>query len=102
MRALQQTSKNLGISLASINKTNLNLNFKEKKNEENFLVKVNYSPINPSDLGFLAGVYGKKQYTNFPKPLGFEGSGIISNTSEVHKSLIGKKIAFFCDPENEK
>ena len=97
MRALQQSAKNVGISLSSLNKISLPL----KNNIDKFIVKVNYSPINPSDLGFLAGVYGRKPYTNFPKPMGFEGSGIIEEASESNKSLIGKKIAFYSDHEDE-
>jgi NADPH:quinone reductase-like Zn-dependent oxidoreductase len=102
MRSLQQNSKNLGISLSLIKKPSLKDIEKNKKSDKNFLIKVHYSPINPSDLGFLSGVYGKIPYSNFPKNLGFEGSGIILDTSENNKSLIGKKVAFYCDPENEE
>jgi NADPH:quinone reductase-like Zn-dependent oxidoreductase len=102
MRSLQQNAKNLGVSLSSINRPFLKDIDKYKISDEDFLLKVHYSPINPSDLGFLAGVYGRKPYSNFPKPLGFEGSGIILDASQINKSLIGKKVAFYCDPENEK
>ena len=39
------------------------------------LVKVAATPINPSDLAFLAGLYGFKKPT--PVVPGFEGSGIV-------------------------
>ena len=57
------------------------------------LVKVAASPINPSDLAFLAGVYG------FKKPLptvpGFEGSGTVVATGPgtMARFLKGKRVA---------
>src|SRR4051812_9050580 len=57
------------------------------------LVKVAASPINPSDLAFLAGMYG------FKKPLptipGFEGSGTVvdSGTGTMARFLKGKRVA---------
>lgn len=57
------------------------------------LVKVAASPINPSDLAFLAGMYG------FKKPLptvpGFEGSGtVVANGSgTMARFLRGKPVA---------
>jgi NADPH2:quinone reductase len=57
------------------------------------LVKVAASPINPSDLAFIAGMYG------FKKPLptvpGFEGSGIVVATGSgaMARFLKGKRVA---------
>jgi NADPH:quinone reductase-like Zn-dependent oxidoreductase len=64
------------------------------------LIKVLYSPINPSDMGFIANIYGKSKYNKYPKPLGFEGCGIIDSAND--KSLIGKKVVFTTDYEREK
>jgi NADPH2:quinone reductase len=57
------------------------------------LVKVAASPINPSDLAFLGGMYG------FKKPLptvpGFEGSGTVvaSGSGTMARFLKGKRVA---------
>src|SRR4051812_10526360 len=57
------------------------------------LVKVAASPINPSDLAFLGGMYG------FKKPLptvpGFEGSGTVVATGSgtMARFLKGKRVA---------
>jgi NADPH:quinone reductase len=57
------------------------------------LVKVAASPINPSDLAFLGGMYG------FKKPLpaipGFEGSGtvVVSGAGAMPRFLKGKRVA---------
>jgi NADPH2:quinone reductase len=57
------------------------------------LVKVAASPINPSDLAFLGGMYG------FKKPLpaipGFEGSGTVVKTGSgtMARFLRGKRVA---------
>ena len=40
-----------------------------------FLIKMKYAPINPSDLFFYLGLYGIKK-EGFPI-MGFEGSGVI-------------------------
>lgn len=44
------------------------------------LIKNKFSPINPSDLGWINGVYGKpatKKAVKFPIIPGFEGSGVV-------------------------
>lgn len=58
------------------------------------LVKVEASPINPSDIAFLRGGY------NIVKPLpaipGFEGVGkIVELGSDMDASLLGKRVVFF-------
>ena len=40
-----------------------------------FLVKMKYAPVNPSDVFFYLGLYGIKK-EGFPI-MGFEGSGVI-------------------------
>jgi NADPH:quinone reductase-like Zn-dependent oxidoreductase len=76
-----------------INKPKLNQN-------EDYIVKVCYSPINPSDFGFSQNVYGKFSHKKYPVGLGFEGSGIIEECKD--KSYIGKKICFVSNYEKEK
>lgn len=56
------------------------------------LVKIDSSPINPSDLMFLQGLYTKKELPVIP---GFEGSGTVvaSGNDFFSKRLLGKKVA---------
>lgn len=63
------------------------------------LVKMYASPINPSDLAFLAGGYGiKKPYPVVP---GFEGSGTVVAAGKgiLPKLWMGKKVACAASPE---
>ncbi|KPM47117.1 alcohol dehydrogenase catalytic domain-containing protein [Jiulongibacter sediminis] len=57
------------------------------------LVKMAFSPINPSDLAFLTGVYGIQK--PFPTAPGFEGSGTVveSGGGLYANYLKGKKVA---------
>jgi NADPH:quinone reductase-like Zn-dependent oxidoreductase len=82
------------ISFQSINKSKANIHNGE------YLVKVMYSPINPSDFGFSQNVYGRFPHKKYPIGLGFEGSGIIEESFD--KNLIGKKICFVVNYEKEK
>lgn len=62
------------------------------------LVKMYASPINPSDLAFLAGGYGiKKEYPAVP---GFEGSGVVVAAGKgiLPKIWMGKKVACAASP----
>lgn len=62
------------------------------------LVKMHASPINPSDLAFLAGGYGiKKKYPAVP---GFEGSGTVVAAGKgfLPKLWMGKKVACAASP----
>ena len=99
MRAIQFMFYNSSLALKEIPK--LVLNKIKTSNEPKYLIKVHYSPINPSDLGFIAGIYGRYQDGVFPKTAGFEGSGIIvdAETDEGRKQ-IGKKVSFFSNYEN--
>jgi NADPH:quinone reductase-like Zn-dependent oxidoreductase len=57
------------------------------------LVKMHASPVNPSDLAFLAGGYGiKKPYPAVP---GFEGSGTVVAAGKgiLPRLWLGKKVA---------
>jgi len=64
---------------------------KPGKNE--VLVKVAASPINPSDLAFLEGLYGFKKPT--PVVPGFEGSGTVvaAGAGLLGRYLHGKRVA---------
>jgi NADPH:quinone reductase len=57
------------------------------------LVKVAATPINPSDLAFLEGLYGFKKPT--PVVPGFEGSGMVvaAGSGWMGKYLMGKRVA---------
>jgi NADPH:quinone reductase-like Zn-dependent oxidoreductase len=59
------------------------------------LIKVAASPINPSDLSFLQGIYGFQKPT--PTIPGFEGSGTVvavgSKTGLMGRFLMGKRVA---------
>jgi NADPH:quinone reductase-like Zn-dependent oxidoreductase len=63
------------------------------------LVKMHASPINPSDLAFLAGGYGIKKH--FPVVPGFEGSGIVVAAGKgiLPKIWLGKKVACAASPK---
>jgi NADPH:quinone reductase-like Zn-dependent oxidoreductase len=98
MRRLLINAKNESARLITTNKINLNKN----SNKCEYLVKVLYSSINPADFGFMANVYGRYKYDKYPKPLGFEGCGIIQDTTNNTKDLLGKKIVFTSNYENEK
>ncbi|MCF7826522.1 MAG: zinc-binding dehydrogenase [Candidatus Marinimicrobia bacterium] len=69
---------------------------KPGKNE--LLVKVAASPINPSDLAFLEGLYGRK--ASPPVIPGLEGSGTVvaTGTGLLAKYFSGKKIACLAPP----
>ncbi len=55
-------------------------------------IKIHASPINPSDLMFLRGLYGFKKKT--PVTAGFEGSGIVTALGEGVTALkIGDRVS---------
>ncbi|KAL4459917.1 hypothetical protein ABPG74_003443 [Tetrahymena malaccensis] len=62
--------------------------------EGQVLIKVEAAPINPSDLSYINGQYGKE--AKFPVVLGFEGSGTIvkSGGGVYADSLVNKRVAF--------
>lgn len=57
------------------------------------LVKVEASPINPSDLGFLKGTYAREG--TYPLVPGFEGSGVVVENGGgiMGWNLVGKRVA---------
>jgi NADPH:quinone reductase-like Zn-dependent oxidoreductase len=63
------------------------------------LVKMHASPVNPSDLAFLAGRYGIKK--PFPVVPGFEGSGtVVAAGKGIMPNLwMGKKVACAASPK---
>lgn len=64
-----------------------------KLKDNEVLVKVAASPINPSDLAFLEGHYDSKKQP--PVVPGFEGSGTVVATgkSMMARNLMGKRVA---------
>ena len=63
------------------------------------LVKMAFSPVNPSDLAFLKGGYGiQKPYPVVP---GFEGSGIVvaAGSGILPKLWLGKNVACAASPK---
>ena len=67
------------------------------------LVKMIASPINPSDLGFIHGVYGTKRPMTFPVVPGLEGTGIIHELgADVPKDILGRKVGFFLNSQDPK
>ena len=59
------------------------------------LIKMDSSPVNPSDLSFLKGMYSTKKKT--PVVPGFEGSGIVVATGDdlMSKRVLGKPVSCF-------
>ncbi len=64
------------------------------------LVKMFCSPINPSDLAFIAGGYGIQK--PFPAVPGFEGSGTVVAAGKgfLPKIMLGKKVACAASPKH--
>lgn len=70
-----------------------------KPDKGEVLVKMAFSPINPSDLAFLKGGYGiQKPYPVVP---GFEGSGIVvaAGSGVLPKLWLGKNVACAASPK---
>lgn len=64
------------------------------------LVRVEASPINPSDLAFLRGGYNVRK--TLPAIAGFEGAGTIVSFGEGSKeSLIGKRVTFYVNDDSQ-
>ncbi|MBE0638664.1 MAG: alcohol dehydrogenase catalytic domain-containing protein [Bacteroidales bacterium] len=66
--------------------------------ENHVLIKIELTPVNPSDIAFLRGGY------NISRPLpaipGFEGTGkIVETGSGVDKSFVGRRVSFFSQSE---
>jgi len=66
-------------------------------------VKMTASPINPSDLGFIHGVYGVTRPQTFPVVPGLEGTGIVSEVgNDAPKELMGKRVSLFLNSQDPK
>jgi NADPH2:quinone reductase len=65
------------------------------------LVKIDSSPINPSDNSFLKGNYSSKK--SLPVVAGFEGSGVVVAAARdfMSKRLLGKNVACFAPPHGD-
>jgi len=62
--------------------------------EGEVLVRIQASPINPSDIAFVRGAYNIKK--NLPAIPGFEGTGIITAVGEgIDEKMAGKRVSFF-------
>ena len=59
------------------------------------LVKIDSSPVNPSDLSFLKGNYSTKK--KLPIIPGFEASGVVVATGDdfMSKRLLGRPVSCF-------
>lgn len=61
--------------------------------DEEVRVRILASPINPSDLLFLRGLYAGVQ-PNFPAPVGFEGVGLVDALGRRTETLVrGQRVA---------
>lgn len=57
------------------------------------LVKVALSPVNPSDLLYIAGTYGQPRVRG--TPAGFEGTGVVVDTGDGQASALrGRRVSF--------
>jgi NADPH:quinone reductase-like Zn-dependent oxidoreductase len=62
--------------------------------EGEVLVRVKYAPVNPSDVMFIKGMYGRPRVAG--SPAGFEGMGevVACGDDSVAKAFDGKRVAF--------
>ena len=69
--------------------------------ENEVLVKVHSSPINPSDIMFSRGLYPAGK--DVPTFVGFEGSGLVveAGTAELAASRKGARVAFFASGKTD-
>ncbi len=93
MRALQVINKNRSIKLNKIPVPSIT-------RPTQSLIKVSYSPINPSDIGYVFNMYGRFQHKHYPVNLGFEGSGVIKESNQSEN--IGKNVIFWTNYENSE
>jgi len=66
--------------------------------ENDLVIKIHASPVNPSDIVFIQGVY------NIVKPVpavpGFEASGTVVGAGKNVQHLVGKKVSCFVQNDN--
>jgi NADPH:quinone reductase len=71
----------------------------QQPGDEEVLVRVESSPVNPSDIAFIRGGY--KIVKPLPVVPGFEGTGtIIAKGLNVCGDIIGKRVSFFNQQNN--
>ncbi|MCG8535436.1 MAG: zinc-binding dehydrogenase [Pseudomonadales bacterium] len=61
------------------------------------LIKVSRGTINPNDLYHLEGIYTATRGEPFPRPMGFEGAGIVvaSGGGLIGRFRVGSPVAFY-------
>jgi NADPH:quinone reductase len=66
---------------------------KPKVGKGEVLVKMSFSPINPSDLSFLSGTYA--EHPVYPSVAGIEGSGVVveAGSGILPKMRMGKRVS---------
>ena len=69
------------------------------------MVKVLASPINPSDIAFMKGMYDKFDVMpiKYPTVSGWEGAGIVveNGGGMMGWKALGKKVAFIVEPNSK-
>jgi len=76
-----------------------------KPDKGEVLIRVEASPINPSDEYFAMGIYGLKERLHLKPPIvpGFEGSGVIVGLGEgVPSEMLNQRVAFVSDPHDKE
>ncbi len=74
-----------------------------KMGADDVLVRVEATPINPSDEYFAKGVYGVRERMLIKGDVvpGFEGSGVVTKVgANVPKELLNQRVAFCTDPHD--
>lgn len=60
------------------------------------------APINPSDLGFIQGIYGTRRPTRLPVVAGLEGTGTVHELGpDAPQELLGKQVALYLNPQTD-
>jgi len=62
------------------------------------LVKMEATPINPSDIAFIRGGYNIQK--NQPATPGFEGAGTVIDTGDDVRGMLGEKVSCFTQDQN--
>jgi NADPH:quinone reductase-like Zn-dependent oxidoreductase len=68
------------------------------------LIKVDYAPVNPSDMAMIAGVYDREKLfkISYPTVPGWEGSGTVVANGGGYSGwkILGKRVAFVRQTHN--
>ena len=92
MKSIQLPSYNKNIIRAMLGLKVMDVEM-PKPNDNDVVIKVYASPVNPSDIAFIQGVYNVVK--SLPAIPGFEASGIVVDAGVNAKDLIGKKVSCF-------